>query len=196
MADRLVDLEGHLLGADDEVGRVVAGALGRGQQRAGFLGDPGGVARQVQLAHQLPAARAVLATNAGVAAALRLVVTVGGGVHARAALADALVDPMALAAHQPLGGVPDVVARVGDIGPVLAHGSRQVDEQVALLRQRHRQRVLVDGVFPVVLPDVDRRQLQVGAWNRCAGARDRGRLRAGRLGCLAGQIRSREEAPA
>ena len=92
---------------------------------------------EVELPDELPAPRAVLTTDAGVAASLRLRLAVRRGVHVGAALDDVLVDPVALGAHQPRRRVPDVVAGVGGVRAVLAHRPRDRDEQVALLAQRH-----------------------------------------------------------
>ena len=66
---------------------------------------------EVDLVDQLPAPRAVLAAGGRVRAALRLAVADGRGHDPGAALADALVDAVALAGHEPLGGVPDLVQR-------------------------------------------------------------------------------------
>src|SRR5690606_28717475 len=71
VADRLVDLERHLLAAEDERGGARR-ALRRPQEGLRLLGDAGGVAEQVELADELPASGAVLAPHARVAAALRL----------------------------------------------------------------------------------------------------------------------------
>src|SRR6185503_4703629 len=70
--DRLVDLERHLLAAEDQVGRIQRRAGVRRQELPRLFGDPNGVAGEVQLADQLPAARAVLAADARIAPALRL----------------------------------------------------------------------------------------------------------------------------
>ena len=58
--DRLVDLQRHLLAAEDQRG-LAGRAQRRGEQRARLVGDPLAVGRQVELADQLPAAGAVLA---------------------------------------------------------------------------------------------------------------------------------------
>src|SRR3546814_2568408 len=86
------------------------GALRRAQQRLRLLGDAGAVADEVELAHQLPAPGAVLPAHSRVAAALGLAVADGGGVDHRPALDQALRDAAALARHEPLLGVPDLVA--------------------------------------------------------------------------------------
>ena len=82
VADRLVDLERHLLGADDEVdrrrGSGTRGAVSSARASSAIRGALPG---QVELAHELPAARPVLAADARVAAPLRLGLAVGGRVH-------------------------------------------------------------------------------------------------------------------
>ena len=105
VADRLVDLQRHLLAAEDQR-RLAARARWRRQQRPRLVGHPGGVGVEVDLVDQLPAAGAVLATRGRVGAALRLAVADRRGHDPGAALADPLVDPVALARHEPLGGVP------------------------------------------------------------------------------------------
>ena len=195
MADRLVDLQCHLLRADDEVGGVEARAEGRGEQLARFLGDARRVREQVELAHELPAARAELPADAGIAAPLRLGLAVDVRLHGRAAFTDALVDAVAVGRGEPLRGVPDVVAGHRDVGAVLGHGLRGVDEQVALLGKRHAQRVLLDGVLPVIGPRFDRGQLEVRARDRRAGPSDRCGLRSRRSRGLEAEVGGREEAP-
>ena len=153
------------------------------------------VGQQVQLAHDLPAARAELPADARIAAPLRLGLAVHRRLHRRAALADALVDAMALGRGQPLRRVPHVVAGQRDVGAVLLHRPRGADEQVPLLGQRHAQRILVDRVLPVVGARLDRGQLEVRARDRCAGASDRRRLRPGLPRALDAEVGGREEAP-
>ncbi len=151
---------------------------------------------QVDLANQLPASRAVLAADARIAAPLRLGLAVGGRAHLRAALNDVLVDPVALAADEPLRRVPHVVAGERHVRAVLLHRSGGVGEEIALLRQRHRQRVLADLVGPAVLAHLDRCQLQVGPGHRCGRARDCRRPLTRLPGRCRRQVGGREEPPA
>ena len=109
MPDRLVDLQRHLLAAEDQRG-LAGRAQRRGQQRPRLVDDPLAVRGQVELGDQLPAAGAVLAAVGRVRAALRLALADDGGRDAGAALADVLVDAVALARDEPLAGVPDLVA--------------------------------------------------------------------------------------
>src|SRR4029079_10359342 len=111
VADRLMDLERHLLATEDQVRRLERGAGVRAEQRPGLAPDARRLAGQVDLADELPAARSVLAADAGVGAPLGLTFADSGGVHQRAALDDVLVDVGALARHEPLAGVPDPVDR-------------------------------------------------------------------------------------
>ena len=110
MADRLVDLQRHLLAAEDQR-RLAARAQWRRQQRPRLLGDAGRVGLDVDLVDELPAPRAVLAARRRVRPALRLAVADGRRHDAGPALAHPLVDAWPLARHEPLGRVPDLVHR-------------------------------------------------------------------------------------
>ena len=88
-----------------------------------------------------PSPGAVLATGRRVRPALRLAVADRRRHDPRPALPDALVDAVPLAGHEPLGGVPDLVHRLGDVGAVLDHRRRRPHEHVALVGQRHAERV-------------------------------------------------------
>ncbi len=103
--------------------------------------DPGGLGLEVELLHELPPAGGVLAAGRRVGTALGLVLADRGGHDPAAALADVLVDAVTLAGDEPLLGVPELVLALGHVGAVLAHGPGRSDEQVALVGQRHRERV-------------------------------------------------------
>src|SRR5205807_3945834 len=87
VADRLVDLERHLVAGEDEVGRGRR-TDGRGEQGAGLVRQPGGVARQVEGIDELPRGRAEVTHDTGIGAPLRLAVADNGRVHEGAALHD------------------------------------------------------------------------------------------------------------
>ena len=179
--------------------RSVASRLGHarsGQELPRLLRDARRVREQVELAHELPSAGAELPADARVAAPLRLGLAVDVRLHRRAALADALVDPVALGRGEPLRRVPHVVAGERDVGSVLFHGVRGADEQVALLCQRHGEWVDLDRVLPMVGARLDRGQLEIGSGDRCAGACDRRRLRSSLPCGLYAEVGGREEAPA
>src|SRR5450756_1110825 len=88
MTDRLVDLERHLLAAEDQVGRIQGRALIGRQEGARLLGDPRRIGRQIQLADKLPAAGTVLTPDPRVAALLRLALADGQRRDRRPALYD------------------------------------------------------------------------------------------------------------
>ena len=172
MADRLVDLQRHLLAAEDERGGLL-GALRRARaapwprrRSAGAL--PG---RSISRTTSQPA-RAVLAAHAGVAAALRLAVADGGGVHHRAALHDVLVDAAALARREPLLRVPDLVRRLGERDAGVGDGGGDADQQVGPLGDAHVvERVHLVGVGPARLHDRRRREVDRRAGDPGAGPR-------------------------
>ena len=91
VADGLVDLQRHLLAAEDQR-RLAARARRRRQQGPRLLGDAGGVGLEVDLVDELPPPRAVLAAGRRVRAALRLAVADRRRHDPGAALAHALVD--------------------------------------------------------------------------------------------------------
>ncbi len=140
MADRLVDLQRQLLGAEDQR-RLPARAQRRRQQRPRLLGDPCRVGVEVELLDELPAARAVLAPRRRIRAALGLAVADRRGHDPGAALAHPLVDAVALAGDEPLGRVPDLVQPLGEVGTVLTHRRRRPHQQVALVRQCDAERI-------------------------------------------------------
>jgi hypothetical protein len=189
-----VDLQRHLLAAEDEVG-LRGRALRRGQQLLRLGGDPLGVAGQVQRADQLPAPGAVLPADPRVRPALRLAGADGGRVHRRAALPDVLLDARALAGHEPLRGVPHLVCGLGERHARGPHGRGDPGDQVALLAQRDAERVLLARAGPPVLPGLDGDQLQAGAGDETGGPGDRGRLLAGPARGGVGGVRHRDEAP-
>ncbi len=96
MADRLVDLEGHLLGVDHDR-HAPRRALVGSQERDGLLADARRLAVEAERLDVLPAA---LAAGAGVlarvAADLELVALGGIGVDSAAALDEHLLDRAAL----------------------------------------------------------------------------------------------------
>ncbi|MFO7494267.1 MAG: hypothetical protein R6X05_01375, partial [Desulfobacterales bacterium] len=96
MSHGLVDLQRHLLAAEDQRGGLL-GALRRAEQRPRLLRDAGRVPHEIELAHELPAAGAELAPHPRVAPPLGLTVADGGGVDHRPALDEVLVDAAALA---------------------------------------------------------------------------------------------------
>ena len=116
-----------------------ARARRRRQQGPGLVGDPRRVGLDVDLVDHLPAPRAVLPAGGRVRAALRLAVADRRRHDPGPALPDALVDAVALAGHEPLGGVPDLVHRLGDVGAVLGHRRRRPHEHVALGRRATRR---------------------------------------------------------
>ena len=122
----------------------VVSPLGHGgadSRARGLVGDPGGVGLEVELVDELPPAGAVLAARRRVRPPLRLAVADRRRHDPGAALADVLVDAVTLARHEPLGGVPDLVQPLGEVGAVLAHRRRRPHEQVALVGERHAERV-------------------------------------------------------
>src|SRR6185369_12480552 len=193
---RLVDLEGHLLAAEDQVRRVERRAHVGGEEGPCLLRDPGGVGRQVQLADELPAARAVLAADAGVAPALGLVLADRGRAHARAALDDVLVDARALERDEPLARVPDPMAGLREIGAVLLHRPGHALEEVALLGQADRPRVLAAVALPVAGRRLLRDEAEVRTGDERGRAGDGGGLLAGPPGGRGPDVGDGEEAPA
>ena len=130
---------------------------------------------------QLPAAGAVLAAVGRVGAALRLAVADRGGRDAGAALADVLVDAVALAGDEPLARCPRS-GRGPRPGRRRARASSpSPDQQVALVGQRHAERV------DRALAEAQRR--------RSPARRAPGRRRARHHGALAAAI-SAARAPA
>ena len=107
VADRLVDLQGELLGARGSGRSRRSGTTGAVSSSRASDADPGGVALEVELLDELPAAGAELAARGGPGAALGLVLADRGGLMPGAALADVLVDAVALAGDEPLLGVPE-----------------------------------------------------------------------------------------
>jgi len=91
-----VDLESHLLAAENEVRRIERWALVGREEGASLLGDSGGVPRQVQLADELPATRPVLAAHPREASSLGLALSDGRRLDQGARLDDVLVDRRAL----------------------------------------------------------------------------------------------------
>ena len=118
-----------------------AGHGGADEQGPRLVGDTRRVGLDVDLVDHLPAPRAVLPAGGRVRAALRLAVADRRGHDPGPALPDALVDAVALAGHEPLGGVPDLVHRLGDVGTVLGHRRRRPHEHVALGGERDAERV-------------------------------------------------------
>ncbi len=146
MAAGLVDLEGHLVAGEDDGGAEVLGARLRREERHRLLRDPRGVADQVLLHHELPAA-GVLVAAAGVrvGAALHLAVPHRLGLDAAPGLVEGLLDVRALARAEQLPLAPDLGRGAG--GPEALdrpHGRLGAEQQVDALAEGHRERVDLD----------------------------------------------------
>jgi hypothetical protein len=162
----------------------------------GLVGDPGGVAGEIELVDQLPAPRRVLPARGRVRADLRLAVADRHRLDAAAALPDVLVDAVSLAGDEPLRGLPRLEVSRGEVGTVLAHRRGRLHEQVALRRQRHAERIDRAVVGPRSGDGGGGREGRRGAGHERAGGSDLRRLPPGPPGGVGRQLGEGEEPPA
>ncbi len=194
VADGLVDLQRELLGAEDQR-RLPTGARRGAEQLARLRSDAGGVGFQFEAVDELPPRRGVLAAGGRVRAVLGLTVADGGGRDPRPALADLLVDAVPFAGDEPLAGLPRLVHRLRQVGAVLPHRRRRPHEQIALVGQRHGERV----DHTLTRPRTGRRDARKKRGRRArherAGGGDLGGHRASAAHGAITKIRGGEEPP-
>jgi hypothetical protein len=182
VADRLVDLQGHLAPVEHHRRGAGRALVGR-QQLQRLVGHPGGGAHEVEPPHELVAHRAaVAAEGVRVRPLLDLGLAHRGGVDARPALGDVLGDVGALARQEQRAAAPGVVAAPaeGDAG----HRHQRaggLDQEPDLVLEGHGEGVLGHLVGPRGPHGLDPGQSHGVGLQEPAGPPDLDRPPGGRL---------------